>query len=102
MHVISMKRLREFWEKHPDAESPLRHWYKTTERARWYSLAEVRATFPHADPVKVAGGATMIVFNAGGNNYRVVVRLLYEFGRVYVKNVMTHAEYSRDRWKELL
>jgi len=44
----------------------------------------------------------MTVFNAGGNNYRVVARVLYEYGRVYVKMVLTHSEYSKGRWKERL
>lgn len=102
MHVISMKRLREFWERHPDAEILLRRWHKAASKARWHNITEAREDFPHADPVKAASGTTMTVFNVGGNNYRVIARVIYEYNRVYVKMVLTHAEYSKDRWKELL
>ena len=102
MHVISIKRLREFWQMHPDAEGPLRRWYKVVEEARWSSFGELRATFPHADPVKVASGTTMMVFNVGGNNYRVIARVLFEYGRVYIKMALTHAQYGKGRWKEML
>ena len=102
MHAISLKRLREFWEKHADAEGPLKRWYKVVDKARWSNFGELRATFPHVDSVKVASGATMMVFNVGGNNYRVVASVLFEYGRVYIKMVLTHAQYSRERWKEML
>jgi len=102
MHVISMKRLRDFWERHPEAESPLRHWYKVTSKAKWQDLHDARATFPHADPMQVSSASTMTVFNVGGNKYRLVARVHYEYGRIYVKRVLTHADYSKDRWKEQL
>ena len=102
MHVISMKRLREFWQIHSAAQGPLRRWYKVVDRARWGNFGELRATLPHADPVTVASGTRMMVFDVGGNNYRVVARVLLEYGRVYVKLVLTHAEYSKERWKEML
>ena len=100
MHIISRKPLREFWERHPNAELPLRRWHKVVDKAHWQNLTEARRTFPHADLVKVASGATLVVFNVGGNNYRLVAWVRFEFGRVYVRKVMTHAEYSQNRWKE--
>ncbi len=102
MHVISRKRLREFWERHPKAESSLGRWHKVASKAYWRNLADVRTTFPHADLVKVAGGTTLVVFNVGGNDYRLAARVLFEYGRVYIRKVMTHAEYSREHWKEVL
>ena len=76
MHVISMKRLREFWKKHADAETSLRRWYKLADGGIWNDINEVRSTFPHADAVKVNSGATMTVFNAGGNKYRVITAVV--------------------------
>ena len=97
-----MKRLRDFWEKHPNAERPMRRWYKVTSKANWHDLNRTRTTFAHADPVQVDSGTTMTVFNVGGNNYRIVARVLYDYGRVYIKTVLTHVEYDRGRWKEQL
>ena len=100
MHVITRKRLREFWEVHGASEEVLRRWYKVVEASRWRHWADLRATFQHADPVKGASGTTLAVFNVGGNSFRIVARVMFEYGRVYIKKVMTHAEYSRGRWKE--
>ena len=47
-------------------------------------------------------GTTMVVFNVGGNKYRLVARIIYERHKVYVKRVMTHVEHDKDEWKEIL
>lgn len=100
MRVISLEPLREFWTVHPDAEIPLRLWYRTARAALWRNLNEVRRTYPHADAVRTAGGDTLTVFNVCGNRYRLIVRIRYDFGLVNVRHVLTHAEYDRGRWKE--
>jgi mRNA interferase HigB len=94
LHVISHKALKEFAKTHPDAAATLEDWYKITSKAQWRSLDGVRATFPHADLV---GDCT--VFNIGGNKYRLVTIIIYVVKRVYVRFVMTHAEFDRGRWK---
>jgi mRNA interferase HigB len=99
VRVISLKRLREFWEQHGDAEGPLRAWYRTVLGAEWKSLKDARETYPHADGVETASG-TMTVFNIGGNKYRLVARIRYEYRLVNVRVVLTHAEYDRGLWKE--
>ncbi|MGH9844624.1 MAG: type II toxin-antitoxin system HigB family toxin [Blastocatellia bacterium] len=96
MRVISKKRLREFWEKHPDSQSPLEEWYKLTRKANWRNLAEVRATFRHADPV-----GTCTVFNIKGNNYRLITKIDYAYQKVFIKYVLTHPEYDRGKWKDV-
>ena len=90
MRIISRKALREFWEVHPDAEQPLEDWYRITKHAGWSNLVEARLDFPHADPV---GDCT--VFNIGGNKYRLVVDMRYDLGRIYIRHVLTHEEYTR-------
>jgi len=102
MWVISIKRLREFWHTHPAAEMPLRQWYKVALHASWGSLVDVRVQFPHADPVVVKSGAVVTVFNIAGNNYRLLTRIEYHRHKVYVKEVLTHSEYSRNQWKARL
>lgn len=100
--VISVKRLREFWERHPDAETPLREWYKIACQADWSNLQDVRSTYAGADAVQVASGATVTVFNIKDNRYRLIASIWYEGRQVYVKRVLTHAEYSKDMWKKQL
>lgn len=100
--VISVKRLREFWHQHPDAEIPLKTWRRVALKATWRSLQDVRADYPHADAVKVASGRTVTVFNMGGNKFRLIVDILYAVEVIYVCTVLTHAEYSKGRWKDQL
>jgi len=100
MRVISLKRLRDFWELHSGAEAPLREWYATTLAAEWESLMDVRQTYPHADGVQNDDEETLTVFNIGGNKYRLIVRIRYNYELVNVRHVLTHAEYDKGNWKE--
>ncbi len=100
MRVISLKRLREFWERYPDAERPLRDWYKTALMAEWGSLQEARQAYPHADGYTKKGGETLTIFNIGGNKFRLVVRVRYDYQLINVRDVLTHEEYDQDKWKE--
>jgi mRNA interferase HigB len=99
MRVISLKLLREFWARHPDAEGPLRHWYKNALQSDWTSLHDVNQTYPHADGV-ASGKETLTVFNIGGNKYRLVARIRYDYQLVNVRAIMTHQEYDMGKWKE--
>jgi mRNA interferase HigB len=95
MHVISRKRLREFWKLHPRAEGPLRAWHRVARHEEWESFADVRAFFPHADQV-----GKLTVFNIGGNKYRLIAAIHFNRGKVFVRHVLTHAQYDRGEWKE--
>ncbi len=94
LRVISRKALREFWERYPDAEIPLQSWYHRTKQARWESLADARRDFPHADLVGVC-----TVFNIKGNHYRLIAKVHFRNKKVFIRNVLTHGEYGKDRWK---
>lgn len=98
--MISLKRLRLFWERHADAEGPLRAWYRTVAGAEWTSLQHARATYPHADGVETDRGELLTVFNIGGNKYRLVARIRYDYRLVNIRTVLTHAEYDKGTWKE--
>ena len=95
MHVISKPMLIAFWQKHPDAESPLQAWYKTMEREVFHDFNSLRATFASADYV---GGLT--VFNVGGNKYRLIASIHYNRKKVFIRAVLTHPEYDRGNWKQ--
>jgi mRNA interferase HigB len=98
--VISLRPLREFWQRHPDAAQPLRLWYKIAVAADWSSLRDVRRTYPHADGVAARSGSTLTVFNICGTKYRLIARIRYDYQLVNVRAVLTHAEYEEGRWKE--
>jgi mRNA interferase HigB len=102
MRIISRKTLRRFWERHPNAESALRNWYKTTRQAAWSNFAELRQTFGSADQVRVCHGNTVVVFDVGGNKYRLIAAVHYNRGVVYALLVLTHKDYDKGKWKEQL
>lgn len=94
MRVISFSRLRKFYEKHSDAETSLRVWNKTTEAADWQNFAEVRKTYRAASQV-----GNFVVFNIGGNKYRLITSINYKTKKVYIRDVLTHSEYDTNKWK---
>ena len=91
MHIITRTRLTTFGEKHPDAAGPLRDWVRVMRLKEYRGHLEVRQDFPKVDFI----GKRKAVFNIGGNKYRLVVDLRYDLGRVYIRHVVTHAEYGR-------
>ena len=95
MHVISRKTLRDFWEQYPDSESPLSRWFKIVEQTTFTSFDELRLTFPSADKV-----GDLVVFNIGGNKYRLIASIHFNRGKVYVRHVLTHREYDKGAWKK--
>jgi mRNA interferase HigB len=95
MNVISFKRIREFSLTHRDAESALTAWYKTSRKANWQNLAELKQVYPSADLV---GRHT--VFNIRGNKFRLIARIVYRSQTLFVVAVMTHEEYDLGKWKE--
>jgi len=94
MHVISRKKLKEAATRHGDLEGPLDAWFRIAKRAWWKNLVDVRKTFSNADDV-----GKWTVFNIKGNQYRLIVEMNYRSGRIYIRQVLTHAEYDRGSWK---
>ena len=94
MHVISEKKLREFWTEHPDAEEPLRAWHRTAEHAEWEKFSDVRGVYARADQV-----GKFTVYNIGGNKYRLITAIHFNRAKVYVRHVLTHSEYDEGKWK---
>jgi mRNA interferase HigB len=94
MHVISRKKLREFWQQYVDAHDALDNWYKIATKAQWSNLAQVQEIYPAAEAV-----GNFTVFNIKGNRYRLIVDIVYSEATIFVKYVLTHAEYDKDKWK---
>ena len=94
MRVISMRPLREFWAEHPEAQAPLRRWHWIAKRAAWVDFATLRRDFPNADAV-----GDYIVFNIGGNKYRLIAEIDHVWGKVFVRAILTHREYDKGDWK---
>jgi mRNA interferase HigB len=94
VHIISRKVLKQFGARHPDAAAPLDTWYRIAKSAQWRSIAEIRKTYPQADAVD---GFT--IFNIAGNKYRLIVAIAYSSRAIFIRDILTHAEYAKERWK---
>ena len=99
MRIIKESRLREYAKQHSRAASPLRHWRTTIRRASWKTFADVKQTFGSADQVTVPNGYQVVVFNIGGGAFRLITAIHYNRGIVYIRKFLTHAQYSKEEWK---
>jgi mRNA interferase HigB len=92
MQIVAKKALRDFWDKHNQAEAPLTAWYLSVGKANWTSPADIKASF--GTTVDFVGD-NRVIFDIGGNKYRLIVHVAYKFHRVLIKFVGTHQEYDR-------
>jgi len=95
MHIITKKRLKDFYEKQKDSKEPLLAWFRIINSNRYGNLADLRNTFPRADLV-----GKCIVFNIGGNKYRLITVIHFNREKVFIRNVLTHKAYNNGTWKK--
>ncbi len=94
MRIISHKKIIEFSEKYPDSEDWLHNWYSIVSKTEYQSFADLRKTFPSADIVD-----KFTVFNVKGNHYRLITAIHYNTKTVYIRNILTHSEYDKNKWR---
>lgn len=94
MKIISNSALRAFAADHPQAEAPLQGWRRVIEKNRFSNWAELKATFNSVDSV-----GDLVVFDIGGNKYRLIASIRFEKQILYIKAVLTHQDYDRGTWK---
>lgn len=99
MRIVTALRLREFARRYPAAAVSLQRWTSIVRASAWSSLDDLRLTFPSADEVRLVSGSVVTVFNISGNRFRLIVAIHYNRGVVFIRDFLTHAEYSKDRWK---
>jgi mRNA interferase HigB len=95
MRVISRKAIRSFALQHREAAGPLAFWAQVTEAARWKDPTEVKQAFRSVDFVE---GFT--VFDIGGNKYRLIAFIHYRKQLVFIKQILTHRDYDKGKWKQ--
>ncbi|MDS4069939.1 MAG: type II toxin-antitoxin system HigB family toxin [Candidatus Competibacter sp.] len=91
MKIIAIKTLREFWERHPRAESPLRGWYAEVSRAEWKTPADIKSIHRNVS----FSSNSRVVFDIKGHDYRLVVAVRYTQRLMFIRFIGTHAEYDR-------
>lgn len=97
MRVVTPRRLSEFSIKHPDAKIPLLYWYEIVKTAKWTKLADIKNDFNSVDYV----GNNRYVFNIKGNDFRIVVIIIFVSQKVYIRFIGTHSEYDKITAKDI-
>jgi mRNA interferase HigB len=91
MHILTRRRLVEFSAIHPDAGKPLSNWHRVCEKTDFENFAHLKQVLPRS--VDKVGKYT--VFDIGGNKYRLITVIHYNRRKIYIRDVLTHAEYDR-------
>ncbi len=94
MHVITKKRLDEFVKMYPACRSALETWYRIVKNNNFSSFVNLKEYFPNADMV-----GKLTVFNIGGNKVRLITAIHFNRSKLYIRSVLTHAEYDKNKWK---
>ena len=97
LRIISKKILRDFWEAHADSEQQLKAWFQETSNAEWKTPNDVKKEYPSASILN----NNRIVFNIKGNNYRLIVRINYNYQMIWIRFIGTHAEYDKINANEI-
>lgn len=91
MRIIARSTLRDFWDRHSDAEDALKAWYQDASQAQWKTPEDIKSVYASASIV----AGNRVVFNIKGNQYRLIVAINYRFGIVYIRFVGSHREYDK-------
>ena len=100
MNVVGTNLIEEFCKRKERARKAFDKWLPKVEDAIWTKRLDAKAAFPSADPWTGASGTEYLIFDVGGNKYRVVARPLFKTQTLIIMAVMTHAEYEAGRWKK--
>lgn len=95
MEIFGKEILTDFASQHSHAEAPLKRWLSFTQEAQWTNFSELKESFRSADYYRGA-----VIFDIGGNKFRLIADIAYEKQKVYIYKVLTHQEYDENKWKK--
>lgn len=99
MRIITERKLRKFWQDEMGAEASrrekaMREWINIVRRADWANFSRLKQTFNSADAYK-----NCVIFDVGGNKYRIIGKVGYQKHLVFIRFVLTHSEYDEKKWQ---
>jgi mRNA interferase HigB len=100
--LIKPTTIQAWATQHPTAGPSLREWLSKIKAAECKDWVGLKKIFASADQVKVKSGRSVVIFNISGNNYRLIAAIHLNRQKAYALAFLTHAEYSKDRWKNTL
>jgi mRNA interferase HigB len=99
MHIISVKPIKDFIKQYPTAGASLYSWLEIVKKTNFSNPNELQNTFPSVDMVKNKKGDNLIVFNIHGNEVRLIASIHYNRNKLYIRYILTHSEYDKEKWK---
>jgi mRNA interferase HigB len=100
MRIVTEPFLKSMATRFPQAAGWLAAFLKNARAASWNNIVELRRAYPHADSVTVRSGRTVIIFNAAGNKFRLIAAIHFNAQIIFTLRFLTHAEYSKNQWKD--
>jgi mRNA interferase HigB len=94
VRVISRKKIREASADHPEWAASLAVWYKVAKEAEWRHFADVRQNWKNSDVV-----GTCVVFDIANNRCRLIAYIRYDYNKLFVLHLLSHADYDKGGWK---
>jgi mRNA interferase HigB len=91
LRVVAKKILRDFWQKHEDCEQQLKSWFREVQKTEWENPNQIKEEYPSASILN----NNRVVFNIKGNNYRLIVKISFEYQMVWIRFIGTHGEYDK-------
>ena len=101
MEILNVQALQRAIRKYRDAAAWLRAWTVTIQEASWQNLKDAQHQYPSADGVPIKS-VVITVFNVKGNGHRLLTIISYQRQQVYIVDLLTHAEYNKNLWKNRL
>ena len=95
MHVISQRCVWEAQQAFPNSATALQEWYEAISKNLFNNFAELKKSFGSVDKV-----GDLCIFNIGGNKLRLVAAIHFNRHKVYIRDILTHAEYDKNGWKK--
>lgn len=90
MRIIAKKKLKDFWDKYPESKITLQDWHAEAEISTWNTPQCVKNRYRTASFLI----GNRVVFNVGGNKFRLVVKINYAYRIIYLRFIGTHGDYD--------
>ena len=94
VRIVSRKAIREASARHKEWAASLNAWYKISKNADWNNFADVRRSWKNSDMV-----GKFVVFDISHNRCRLIASIKYEWKMIYIRHILSHAEYDRMEWQ---
>jgi mRNA interferase HigB len=95
VRIVSWKAIRAATAKHGEWGASLNAWHKIAKNADWKTFADVRNSWKNSDVV-----GRFVVFDISHNRCRLIATIKYKWRMVYIRRILSHAEYDEKEWQK--